>query len=279
MSKFIEKLQNVSSTKESLVCIGLDPDPVKMPCSDVFEFCRTIVDKTQCFTAAYKPNMGFFEALGIDGLRALEKVVEYIRLNYPDIFLIGDGKRGDIGSTSAKYAHAMFDLWDFDAITVNAFSGFDSIEPFLEYSDRGVFVWCKSSNPDGYQFQDLVVSGQNGKKVFEIIAEYCVKWNSSNNLGLVVGATYPQELANIRKIAPEIPILVPGVGTQSGDLEASLKSGLAVETHGLLISSSRGIIYASDQVSDYGSQAARASSELREKINTILRDINRSLAG
>lgn len=276
MSKFLDRLQKTSSMKESLLCIGLDPDPARMPSPDVFEFCKTIVDSTQSFTAAYKPNMGFFEAFGIDGLKALEKIVEHIRTNYPEIFLIGDGKRGDIGSTSSKYAHAMFNVWDFDAVTVNAFSGFDSIEPFLRYSDRGIFVWCKSSNPDGYQLQDLVVSGQGGKKVFEIIAEYCVEWNSSGNLGLVVGATYPEELATIRGIAPEIPILVPGVGSQSGDLESSVKFGLATETHGLLISSSRGIIYASQQVSQYGNEAAKASATLQKKINNILVDLGRS---
>ncbi|MDC0035676.1 orotidine-5'-phosphate decarboxylase [Chloroflexi bacterium] len=276
MSKFIDRLQKISSMKESLVCIGLDPDPVKMPSPDVFEFCKTIVDSTQSFAAAYKPNMAFFEAFGIDGLRSLEKVIQHVRTNYPDILLIGDGKRGDIGSTSAKYAHAMFNLWDFDAITVNAFSGFDSIEPFLRYSDRGVFVWCKSSNPDGYQFQDLIVSGEYGKKVFEIIAEYCVEWNSSGNLGLVVGATYPEELATVRRIAPELPILVPGVGSQSGDLESSVKFGLATETHGLLISSSRGIIYASDRVSEYGNEAAKACSSLRERINSILIGLDRN---
>lgn len=276
MSKFLDRLQKTSSMKKSLVCIGLDPDPMRMPSPDVFQFCKTIVDSTQSFTTAYKPNMGFFEAFGIDGLRALEKVTKYIRANYPEILLIGDGKRGDIGSTSEKYAHAMFDLLDFDAVTVNAFSGFDSIEPFLRYSDRGVFVWCKSSNPDGYQFQDLVVSGTDGKKVFEIIAEYCVEWNFSGNLGLVVGATYPEELATIREIAPELPILVPGVGSQSGDLESSVKFGLAKETHGLLISSSRGIIYASEQLSQYGNEAAKACSTLREKINNILMDLDRN---
>jgi len=276
MSKFLDRLQKTSSMKKSLVCIGLDPDPMRMPSPDVFQFCKTIVDSTQSFTTAYKPNMGFFEAFGIDGLRALEKVTKYIRANYPEILLIGDGKRGDIGSTSEKYAHAMFDLLDFDAVTVNAFSGFDSIEPFLRYSDRGVFVWCKSSNPDGYQFQDLVVSGTDGKKVFEIIAEYCVEWNFSGNLGLVVGATYPEELATIREIAPELPILVPGVGSQSGDLESSVKFGLAKETHGLLISSSRGIIYASEQLSQYGNEAAKACSTLQEKINNILMDLDRN---
>ena len=118
MSKFLDRLQKTSSMKESLLCIGLDPDPARMPSPDVFEFCKTIVDSTQSFTAAYKPNMGFFEAFGMDGLKALEKIVEHIRTNYPEIFLIGDGKRGDIGSTSSKYAHAMFNVWDFDAVTV-----------------------------------------------------------------------------------------------------------------------------------------------------------------
>ena len=276
MSKSVDRLQKISAIKESLVCIGLDPDPQKMPCSDIFEFCKTIIDSTQNLTAAYKPNMGIFEAFGIDGLRSLEKVIGYVRANYSDVFLIGDGKRGDIGSTSGKYAHAMFDIWDFDAITVNAFSGFDSLEPFLKYSDRGVFVWCKSSNPDGYQLQDLEISGRDGRKVFEIIAEYCVEWNSYGNLGLVVGATYPEELGTIRKIAPELPILVPGIGSQAGDLENSVKLGLGEETHNLLISSSRGIIYASDELSTYGDKAAEECLMLRDKINNILTSLDRS---
>lgn len=276
MSKFIDELQRISTLKKSLICVGLDPDPDKMPVSDVYEFCKVIVDHTEKFVTAYKPNLAFFEALGMDGLVALEKLISYVRHNYPDVLLLGDGKRGDIGPTSRRYAHAMFNLWDFDAVTVNAFAGFDSIEAFLEYRERGVFVWCKSSNPDGYQFQDLSVEGEGARKVFQVIAENCVEWDSNGNLGLVVGATYPEELQIVRDIAEDLPILVPGIGPQMGDLEASVKAGLAKTNHRLLISSSRGIIYASTLADKYGGEARNSAQELSEKISNVLNQQGRS---
>ena len=276
MTKFADSLQEISVLKKSLLTIGLDPDPDKMPVSDVFEFCKLIIDYTEDFTAAYKPNMGFFEAFGLEGLKSLEKVIDHIKSNYPDVLIIGDAKRGDIAPTSSKYAYAMFEIWDFDAVTVNAFSGLDSIEPFLKYTDRGIFVWCKSSNPDGYQLQDLIVKGTSDRKIFQIIAEYCVSWNNEGNLGVIVGATYPEELKIVRDIVGELPILVPGIGSQSGDLEASVRAGLGRENHGLLVSSSRGIIYASSDPNNFGPAAADASSNLRENINNILTELGRS---
>ena len=276
MTKFADSLQEISISKRSLVSIGLDPDPDKMPISDVFEFCKLIIDHTEIFTAAYKPNMGFFEAFGLEGLKSLEKVIDHIKSNYPDVLIIGDAKRGDIAPTSSKYAYAMFEIWDFDAVTVNAFSGFDSIEPFLKYTDRGVFVWCKSSNPDAYQVQDLVVKGTADRKIFQVIAEYCVSWNNEGNLGLVVGATYPEELKIVRDIVGELPILIPGIGSQSGDLEASVRAGLGRKNHGLLVSSSREIIYASSDLNNFGPAAANASSVLRGDINNILEEVGRS---
>ena len=276
MTKFADSLQEISISKRSLLSIGLDPDPDKMPISDVFEFCKLIIDHTEIFTAAYKPNMGFFEAFGLEGLKSLEKVIDHIKSNYPDVLIIGDAKRGDIAPTSSKYAYAMFEIWDFDAVTVNAFSGFDSIEPFLKYTDRGVFVWCKSSNPDAYQVQDLVVKGTADRKIFQVIAEYCVSWNNEGNLGLVVGATYPEELKIVRDIVGELPILVPGIGPQLGDLEASVRAGLGRKNHGLLVSSSREIIYASSDLNNFGPAAANASSVLRGDINNILEEVGRS---
>lgn len=276
MAKFKNDLQRISTLKKSLICVGLDPDPQKLPVSDVFEFCKVIVDRTEEFVTAYKPNLAFFEALGLDGLIALEKLIGYIKTNYPNVLLLGDGKRGDIGDTSRRYAHAMFNLWDFDAVTVNAFAGFDSIESFLDYEDRGIFVWCKSSNPDGYQFQDLCVDGDTSRKVFQVIAEKCVEWDTNDNLGLVVGATYPEELQIVRDIAEDLPILVPGIGPQMGDLEASIKAGLAKSNHGLLISSSRGIIYASGESNTYGVEARKSSQELSRKISRVLDDVGRN---
>lgn len=276
MSKFKDDLQRISALKKSLICVGLDPDPDKMPVSDVYEFCKVIVDQTEEFVTAYKPNLAFFEALGLNGLIALEKLISYVKTNYPNVLLLGDGKRGDIGDTSRRYAYAMFNLWDFDAVTVNAFAGFDSIESFLEYRDRGIFVWCKSSNPDGHQLQDLSINGNNSKKVFQVIAENCVEWNTNDNIGLVVGATYPEELQIVRDIAEDLPILVPGIGPQMGDLEASVKAGLAKKDHGLLISSSRGIIYASNEVNMYGDEARNSSQELSKKISNVLDRVGRN---
>ena len=157
MSEFVRRLYSASRGSESLVCVGLDPDPELMPVSDVYEFNRAIVDATRDMVCAYKPNFPFYEALGLPGLMALERTVEHIRKTAPDALLIADGKRGDIGSTNMMYARALFDTWGFDAATVNAWGGGDSMEPYLEYKDRGVIVWCRSSNPGAAEFQDIPV--------------------------------------------------------------------------------------------------------------------------
>ena len=271
MSLFIRKLKNAIQESNSLVCVGLDPDPDRMPVQDVYEFCRVIVDGTSDYVAAYKPNMGFFEALGIDGLSSLKKIVEYVHRSHPDKLIIGDGKRGDIGSTSVKYASALFQYWNFDAATVNIFGGRDSIQPFLDYKDKGVLIWCRSSNSDGFQVQGLSSDSDSSPSLFERIATMAVEWNKNGNVGLVVGATFPKELSIVRKLAPRIPILVPGIGPQKGDLENSLASGAETGFPNLLISSSRSINYASDSPSGFGSAAGRSAKSLKESINSILR--------
>ena len=275
MSVFLEKLEMSVNASNSLVCVGLDPDPNRMPIQNVFEFCAGIVDGTAEYSGAYKPNLGFFEALGIDGLITLKRMVEYIHDRYPGKLVIGDGKRGDIDTTSSRYATALFEFWDFDAVTVNAYGGRDSIQPFLSYEDRGVFVWCKSSNPDGGQFQGERSRPGAELALFERMAEMSTEWNENGNLGLVVGATYPAELEKVRELAPGIPILIPGVGSQQGDLARSLRAGTERGFANILISSSRSINYASNDAKNFSQAAGKAANMLREEINAVLSDINR----
>ena len=268
---FVERLRDASAATQSLVCVGLDPDPELMPVPDVLEFNKAIVDATKDLVCAYKPNLSFYEALGRGGLEALENTVSYIRSVAPITIVLGDAKRGDIGPSSAKYAEALFDAWGFDAATVNAYGGGESLQPFLEYKDRGVFVWCRSSNPGAKEFQDLNVSQDGGTAPFyEWMARRASAWDSNGNLGLVVGATYPDDLKLVRSHCPQMPILIPGVGAQGGDLEASVKLGVGSGEPDILISSSRGIIYASGDRKDFAQSARKATSDLRERINRYL---------
>ena len=271
MSEFVDRLYSASRGSESLVCVGLDPDPELMPVSDVYEFNRAIVDATRDVVCAYKPNFPFYEALGLPGLKALERTVEHIRKVAPDALLIADCKRGDIGSTNAMYARALFDTWGFDAATVNAWGGGDSMEPYLEYKDRGVIVWCRSSNPGAAEFQDVPVAFAGGHiPLYEWMAVKLAEWNKAGNVGAVVGATYPEELAAVRVRCPGMPMLVPGIGAQGGDLEGSLVQGLDADVPNLMISSSRGITYASHDVGTFAEAARRAALELRGSINEVL---------
>ena len=271
VSEFVDRLYSASRGSESLVCVGLDPDPGLMPVSDVFEFNRAIVDATRDVVCAYKPNFPFYEAMGLPGLRALERTVEHIRKVAPDALLIADCKRGDIGSTNTMYARALFDTWGFDAATVNAWGGSDSVEPYLEYTDRGVIVWCRSSNPGAAEFQDVPVAFEGGHiPLYEWMAVKLNEWNEAGNVGVVAGATYPGELGKIRERCPGMPMLVPGIGAQGGDLEGSLIHGLDRDIPNLLISSSRGIIYASSDAETFAEAAGRAALDLRDSINRIL---------
>ena len=272
MAGFVERLKSAALKSRSLVCVGLDPDPELMAIADVAEFNARIVDATHDLVCAYKPNFPFYEALGVPGLVALERTVEHIREVAPGVALIADCKRGDIGSTNKMYARALFDTWGFDAATVNAWGGGDSMEPYLEYADRGVFVWCRSSNPGAAEFQDVRVSFEGGSvPLFEWMAVKAAEWNrASSNVGIVAGATYPSELAAVRARCPGMPILVPGVGSQGGDLAASLRYGLDRDSPNVLISSSRGITYASRERESFVSAARAAASRLRDEINRIL---------
>ncbi len=271
MSEFVRRLYSASRGSESLVCVGLDPDPGLMPVSDVYEFNKAIVDATRDVVCAYKPNFPFYEALGLPGLKALERTVEHIRKVAPDTLLIADCKRGDIGSTNKMYARALFDTWGFDAATVNAWGGSDSMEPYLEYQDRGVIVWCRSSNPGAAEFQDIPVAFDGGHiPLYEWMAVKAREWNEAGNVGLVAGATYPGELGKIRERCPGMPMLVPGIGAQGGDLKASIIHGLDADIPNLLISSSRGITYASPDPNTFTQAARQAALELRDSINDVL---------
>ena len=270
MGHFLEKLENISKKNKSLLCIGLDPNPAKVPVRDIFEFNKAIIESTQHLVCAYKPNLAFYEALGLEGWRILEKTVAAIPADIP---VIGDAKRGDIGSTSEAHATALYDYWGFDAVTCNPFGGFDSIEPLLR-PGKGVFFWCRSSNPGAADFQDLLVNSSSSVPAvpfYEYLAVTIASWETEGDLGLVVGATYPSELKRIREVCPSLPILVPGVGSQGGMLEASVANGIDSRGAGILISASRQVLYASSDSNDYAIAANGAAEALRDKINEALR--------
>lgn len=265
---FVEKLLSASRTNRSLVCVGLDPDPALMPVKDVFEFNKAIIDATADLVCVYKPNIAFYEAMGIDGLMALEKTVKYIPKGIP---IICDAKRGDIGNTSKAYARALFETMDFDAATVNPYLGHDSLDSFLQYGDKGVIILCKTSNPGSADFQELEVKlpgTERSMKLYEMVAEKALEWNTRGNVGLVVGATFPSELERVREICPDLFILIPGIGAQAGDLEGAVKSGVDAQGEKAIISSSRQILYAS-KGKDYASAARKAALKLRDDINSI----------
>ena len=262
---FIEKLLKSAHSNDSLLCIGLDPDPELMPEGvSVLDFNRAIIEATYDLVCAYKPNLAFYEAMGVEGTRALAATVA----SMPDtIPVIGDAKRGDIGNTARAYATALFEGFGFDAVTVNPYLGGDSLEPFIEYEDKGVLVLCRTSNPGSADLQDLKV----GKKpLFEVVAKKALEWNKYGNIGLVVGATYPDDLKRVRKICPDMPILIPGVGKQGGDLAAAVRNGVDANGEKAIINSSRGIIYAS-KGKDFAEAARRAAISTRDDINRCLK--------
>ncbi len=265
---FNEKLLTCSRAQDSLVCVGLDPELAKIPSfllnqpEPILAFGQAIITATHPHVAAYKPNLAFYEALGKTGWETLAQTLKAIP---PGILKIADAKRGDIGNTSRLYAQAFFDYFQFDAITVNPYLGYDSVAPFLEDETRGVFVLCLTSNSGSQDFQYFSNGSQT---LFQQVAQKVVQWNKHGNCGLVVGATHPAELRLVRELAPELPILVPGIGAQGGDLELSVKYSTNAHGELALFNSSRGIIYRSNQ-SDFAEQAARAAAELKATINQV----------
>jgi orotidine-5'-phosphate decarboxylase len=257
--------------KKSFLCIGLDVDLQKIPTfllekeDPIFEFNKAIIDATHHLCVAYKPNIAFYEAYGIKGWISLEKTIKYINQNHPEIFTIADAKRGDIGNTSSMYAKAFFEDLSFDSVTVAPYMGKDSVEPFLAFKNKHTILLALTSNAGAFDFQTKEI---DGKEVYKQVLETSKGWKNSKNLMYVVGATKASYLADIRKIIPESFLLVPGVGAQGGNLQEVCNYGMTDQI-GLLINSSRGILYASKQV-DFAEAAAEKASELQAQMAEVL---------
>jgi len=267
--KFIDKLLSAGRRNKSLLCIGLDPDVTLMPKVDLLEFNKAIVDATADLACAYKPNLAFYEALGIDGLKVLQKTIEHIPDHIP---VIGDGKRGDIGNTAKAYAKALFETFGFDAATVSPYLGYDSVEPFLGYGDKGIFILCRTSNTGAADFQSLVDA--QGRPLYEAVARKAKNWDTRGNIGLVVGATYPDELKAIRQLCPKMPLLIPGIGAQGGDLASAVKNGIDARGEKAIIAISRQILYAS-KGKDFAQAARHNAQGLRDDINKLIGQVIR----
>ncbi len=250
MPKSIEKYQRRVEESGSLLCVGLDPLPERIPPqfqqaeSPFFVFNRWIIEQTQPFVSAYKPNIAFYEAEGERGMQALRQTIRYLKEQHPEILVIVDAKRGDMASTSAAYARAIFDDLDADAVTLHPYLGGQSLQPFLERADRACIIVCRTSNPGSGDFQNLEI---DGRPLWQHIAQKVHdEWNTNGNCMLVMGATYPEDLATVRDIVGEMPLLVPGIGAQGGDLEQALRAGLNQAGAGLIISASRSVIFSED---------------------------------
>jgi orotidine-5'-phosphate decarboxylase len=263
--KFLEKLQKVQRKHRSLLCIGLDTDPAKLPRhlgtskAAVTQFNRQIIEATCDLACAYKLNLAFYESLGERGWRIIKETLSYIP---QDVITIGDGKRGDIGNTAEQYAHALYDEFGFDAATVNPYMGYDSVEPFIRSEQHCAFVLALTSNEGSNDFQRLNIGG---RPLYERIVQASVKWNEKKNVGLVVGATHPKELQPIRKLAPAMPILIPGIGKQGGDLESAVRYGADKGGKLAIINASRSILYAS-KGKDFATAARNEALQLRAQI-------------
>jgi orotidine-5'-phosphate decarboxylase len=265
---FAEKLAARWREADTLLCVGLDPDPARFPAplrdraDAISAFCRAIVDATAEFACAFKPQIAYFASRRAED--QLERLLAHLRSAHPQVPVILDAKRGDIGSTAEHYAREAFERYGADAVTLSPYMGLDSIEPFLEYADRGVFLLCRTSNPGGDELQMLDVGGE---RLYEHIARLAAtRWNTNGQLGLVVGATYPDELARVRAIAGELPLLVPGVGAQGGDVRAAVQAGQNARGDGMVINSSRAILYAGHG-DDFAAAAREVARRTRDEIN------------
>jgi orotidine-5'-phosphate decarboxylase len=271
---FIDKLCAAWTANNSLLCVGLDPDVAKFPAhlkqqpDAIYAFCKAIIDATADTACSFKPQIAYFAALRAED--QLEAICDYLRKTYPHIPIVLDAKRGDIGATAEQYAREAYERYGADAVTVNPYMGFDSVAPYLEWKDRGVIVLCRTSNPGGSDLQFLSV---DGKPVYQHVAQLVAdKWNTNGQCGLVVGATFPNELAQVRKIVGDMPLLVPGVGAQGGDVEATVKAGRTAAGTGMMINSSRAILYAkADEQAgeDFAKAARRVAIETRDAINAF----------
>lgn len=259
--------------KKSFLCVGLDSDIAKIPQhllntgDPVYEFNKAIIDATAAYTIAYKPNIAFYESRGVEGWQSLEKTVNYIRTNYPEVFTIADAKRGDIGNTSQMYAKAFLDTLNFDSITVAPYMGEDSVTPFVKYEGKWVILLALTSNKGAFDFQFME---ENGEKLYERVLKVSQQWGGKDNMMYVVGATKAEMLGGIRKIVPDHFLLVPGVGAQGGSLEEVAKYGM--NTHcGLIVNSSRGIIFA-DTTENFAVRAGEEARKLQQDMERLLKE-------
>ena len=269
---FINKLNAAWTANNSLLCVGLDPDISKMPPEleaepdAIFKFCKAIIDATADAACAFKPQIAYFAALGAED--QLQAICAYLRESYPHLPIVLDAKRGDIGATAEQYAREAFERYGADAVTLNPYMGFDSIAPYLERKDRGAIILCRTSNPGGSDLQFLSV---DGKPLYQHVARMVAeKWNTNGQCGLVVGATFPAELAQVRSIVGDMPLLVPGIGAQGGDVQATVTAGRTAAGTGMMINSSRAILYAKpdDRAGeDFAQAARRVALETRDAIN------------
>ena len=269
ISSLIEQIK----LKKSYLCVGIDPDLEKIPKhivnqkDPIYTFSKSIIDSTEKFAVAFKFNIAFFEAYGIDGLVSLERLIEYVNKQYPDVFTIADAKRGDIGNSSSRYAIAFFEKFSFDSITVSPYMGRDSIEPFLSFENRHTIILALTSNSGAMDFQFI---SSKGKKVYEHVIVESKKWKGNENIMYVIGATKAIHLENVRKLIPNSFLLIPGVGKQGGSLEEVSTLGLN-KNIGILVNSTRAIIYASNK-GDFAEKAAAEAKNLQVRMELILKD-------
>ncbi len=274
MSTFLQQLGGAWERNNSLVCVGLDPEIERFPASiragpaPIFQFNRGIIDATADLVCAFKPQFAHYAAYEAED--QLERTIEYIHRAHPGVPVILDAKRGDIGNTAERYAIEAFERYGADAVTVNPYLGGDSLEPFLRHAERGVIILCRTSNPGAIDLQDLQIGG---RPLYQVVAELAARrWNSRGNCLLVVGATFPSELAQVRALVGDMPLLVPGIGAQGGDVAQVVARGCARSGSGLIISSSRAILYASAE-EDFAQAARSATAALREQINASRRSL------
>lgn len=265
---FIQKLEAAWKQNNSLLCVGLDPDPSKFPTilksapDAIFQFNKAIVDATHDLVCAYKPQIAYFAAHAAED--QLSSTINYIHQNYPKIPVILDAKRGDIGSTAEQYAIEAFKRYQADAVTVNPYLGHDSIQPYTNYKDKGVIILCRTSNAGAADLQDLQIDGQ---PLYEKLAQrVATQWNENGNCLMVVGATWPEQLKRVRSIVGDMPLLIPGIGAQGGDVKAVLTAGKTANGTGLIISSSRSVLYANKN-DDFATTSRAAAMALRDEIN------------
>jgi len=270
MVDFKTKINLSAKNNRSLLCVGLDPDPDRIPIGSLLEFNKSIIRATSDFVCAYKPNLAFFESLGSDGIDILNETIAAI----PDgICVIGDGKRGDVRPTADYYAKTLLENWNFDAVTVNPYGGMDTLKPFIDYKNKGVFIWCRSSNEGAGDFQDLIVSDPKGfgsVELYKYVALKAREYNINGNIGLVVGATFPDEIRQVRELCSDMLLLIPGIGAQSGSLEKAVQNGIDRNGRNCIINSSRSILYADSTAYNFEHAAMIAAQSVRDEINGII---------